>query len=130
MELITYRGEPAAVVVNCDLTVFAPELEARGWDDPVFRFVAAKCRLAMEIERGLAAGRYDDERAEGYARETLMAGDCFAALAALPDIYLAACFGVPAGAGPREACRARIGGARPRRRLPSCRSGRTSPRPD
>ena len=72
MELITYRGEPAAVVVNGDLTVFAPELEARGWDDPVFRFVAAMCRLAMEIELGLAAGRYDDERAEGYARDALM----------------------------------------------------------
>ena len=96
MELISYRGEPAAVVVNGDLTVFAPELEARGWDDPVFRFVAAKCRLAMELERGLIAGRYDDERAEGYARDALMERDCFAALAALPDAYLAACFGVPA----------------------------------
>ena len=95
MELISYRGEPAAVVVNGDLTVFAPELEARGWDDPVFRFVAAMCRLAMEIELGLENGPYDDERAEGYAREALMPTDCFAALAALPDAYLATCFGVP-----------------------------------
>lgn len=95
MELITYRGEPAAVVVNGDLTVFAPELEARGWDDPALRFVAAKCRLAMELELGLTAGRYDDERAEGYARDALMEADCFAALAALPDTYLAASFGVP-----------------------------------
>ena len=53
------------------------------------------CRLAMEIELGLAAGRYDDERAGDYARDALMEADCFAALAALPDPYLAACFGVP-----------------------------------
>jgi hypothetical protein len=68
VELISYRGEPAAVVVSGDLTVFAPELEARGWDDPVFRFVAAMCRLAMEIELGLEHGPY-----EGYAREALSA---------------------------------------------------------
>jgi hypothetical protein len=95
VELITYRGEPAAVVGNGELAVFVPELEARGWDDPAFRFVAAMCRLAMEIERGLVAGRYDDERAEGYARDALMQADCFAALAGVPDVYLAACFGVP-----------------------------------
>lgn len=95
MELITYRGEPAAVVVNGDLAVFAPALEARGLDDPLLRFVAVMCRLAMEIELGLVAGRYDDERAEGYAREALLPTDCFAALAALPDAYLAICFGVP-----------------------------------
>jgi hypothetical protein len=53
------------------------------------------CGLAMEIERGLECGRYDDERAEGHAREALMPTDCFAALAALPDTYLAVCFGVP-----------------------------------
>jgi hypothetical protein len=95
VELIRYRGEPAAVVVNGNLTLFAAELEARGSDDPVFRFVAAMCRLAMEIELGLERGPYDDERAEGYAREALMPTDCFAALAALPDAYLATCFGVP-----------------------------------
>jgi hypothetical protein len=29
--------------------------------------------------------RWDEERAEGYARDALMQEDCFAALAALPD---------------------------------------------
>jgi hypothetical protein len=95
VELIRYRGEPAAVVVNGDLTVFDPALEARGWDDPLLRFVAAMCGLAMEIELGLERGRYDDERGEGHAREALMPTDCFAALAALPAAYLATCFGVP-----------------------------------
>jgi hypothetical protein len=95
VELITHRDAPAAIVVNGDLTVFDPALEARGWDDPVVRFVAAMCRLAMEIELGLERGPYDDERAEGHAREALMPTDCIAALAALPDAYLATCFGVP-----------------------------------
>lgn len=95
MRLISYRGEPVALVVNGDLAVFEPELEARGPDDPLFRFAAAMCRLAMEIELGLLAGPYDEERAEGYARELLMGADGFGALAALPDTYLAACFGVP-----------------------------------
>jgi hypothetical protein len=95
MRWITYRGELVAVVVNGDLAVFSPVLEARGDEDPLFRFAAAMCQLAMEIERGLIPGPYDEERAEGYARDALMAADCFAALAALPDAYLAACFGVP-----------------------------------
>jgi hypothetical protein len=53
------------------------------------------CRLAMEIELALEPGPYSGERAEGYACEALMPTDCFAALAALPDAYLATCFGVP-----------------------------------
>jgi hypothetical protein len=93
--VISYRGRPAAVAVDRDLVVFDPALEARGWDDPVLRFVAAMSRLAMEIELGLMDGRYNDERAEGFARELLMGADCFAALATLPDAYLANCFGVP-----------------------------------
>jgi hypothetical protein len=50
----------------------------------------------MELELGQATGAYDEERAEGYARELLMPADCFASLAGLPDAYLVACFGVPA----------------------------------
>jgi hypothetical protein len=96
MRRITYRGERVALVVNGDLAVFEPELEARGPDDPLLRFAAAMCRLAMEIELGLVGEPYDEERAEGYAREALMDAECFAALAALPDVYLAVCFGVPA----------------------------------
>ena len=96
MRPITYRGELVALVVHGDLAVFSPVLEARGGEDPLFRFVAARCRLAMEIEGGLTAGPYDDERAEGHARDVLVPADCFAALAALPDPYLGACFGVPA----------------------------------
>ena len=87
MQWITYRGEHVALAVNGDLAVFHPELEARGWEDPVLRFAAAMCRFAMEIELGLEPGPYDDERAEGFAREVLMPADCFAALAALPDPY-------------------------------------------
>jgi len=63
MRLITYRGEPVALVVNGDLVLFDPRLEARGWDDPLLRFVAAMCRLAMQIQLGLASGPYDQERA-------------------------------------------------------------------
>jgi DNA-binding response OmpR family regulator len=92
------------VGVNGDLAVFEPGFEARGPDDPQFRFAAAMCRLATELELGLLGGRYDDERAEAYAREALMGADGFGALmgadgfgalAALPDAYLATCFGVP-----------------------------------
>jgi hypothetical protein len=96
MRPITYRGDLVALVVNGDLAVLSPVLEARGDEDPLFRFAAAMCRLAMEIERAVTTGPYDDRRAEGYARDALMPADCFAALAALPDAYLAACFGVPA----------------------------------
>jgi hypothetical protein len=96
MRRITYRGRVVALVVNGDLAVFSPQLEARGPDDPLFRFAAAMCRLAMELELGLETGPYDEERAEGYAREVLMPAECFAAIAALPDTYLAACFGVHA----------------------------------
>jgi hypothetical protein len=96
MRRIKYRRSVVALVVNGDLAAFRPELEARGPADPLFRFAAAMCRLAMELELGLESGRYDEERAQGYAREALMPEDCFAALAALPDAYLAACFGVPA----------------------------------
>jgi hypothetical protein len=63
MQLITYAGEGVALVVNGDLVVFAPDVEARGRDDPLFRFVAAICRLAMELELGIADGPYDEERA-------------------------------------------------------------------
>jgi hypothetical protein len=48
----------------------------------------------MELELGVAS-HYDDERAEACARDTLMGADCFAALATLPDLYLATCSGVP-----------------------------------
>jgi hypothetical protein len=95
MRRIIYRGRPVALVVHGDLAVFGADVEARGADDPLFRFAAAMCRLAMELELGLETGPYDEERAEGYAREALMPAGCFAALAALPDAYLAACFGVP-----------------------------------
>jgi hypothetical protein len=93
---ITYRGQAVALVVHGDLAVFSHEVEGRGPNDPLSRFVAAMCRLAMELELGLATGPYDEGRAEGYARDALMPVDYFAALAALPDAYLAVCFGVPA----------------------------------
>lgn len=96
MRRITYRGRPVALVVKGDLAVFSPEVEVRGPDDPLFRFAAAMCRLAMELELRVETGPYDEERAERYAREVLLPAECFAALAALPDAYLATCFGVPA----------------------------------
>lgn len=83
-------------MVNGDLAVFSPQVEARGPDDPLFRFAAAMCRLAMELELGVETGPYDEKRAEAYAREELMPAEYFAAIAALPDAYLATCFGVPA----------------------------------
>ena len=95
MRLIIYYGEPVALVVHGDLALLAPELEELGPDDPLHRFAAAMCRLAMELELGLAHGFYDEERAQGYARELLMSEQEFAALASLPDLYLATCFGVP-----------------------------------
>jgi hypothetical protein len=95
MQLVTYGGRPLALVVNGDLAVFDAELETHGFDDPLLRFVAAMCKLAMELERGLAEGNYDEERAQGYARELLMPEQEFAALGFLPDRYLATCFCVP-----------------------------------
>jgi hypothetical protein len=82
--------------VSGDLAVFDPALEARSFDDPLIRFATAMCRLAMEIELGVAEGRYAEERAQRYAGALLMPAVEFAALAALPDAYLAAAFGVPA----------------------------------
>jgi hypothetical protein len=93
---ITYRGQALALVVDGDLALFDPQLEARGFADPLLRFVAAMCQLAMELELSLEQGPYDDERAQGFARELLMPEGEFAALAWLPDPYLATCFGVPA----------------------------------
>jgi hypothetical protein len=107
MRRITYRGQLVALVVNGDLAVFSPEVEALAASEPLFRFAAAMCRLAMGLELGLDAGPYDEERAEAYARELLMPEDGFAALATLPDAYLAACFGVPADQVPER--RAELG---------------------
>jgi hypothetical protein len=45
------------LVVGGDLALLDPELEALGFGDPLLRFPAAMCRLAMEIERGVAEGR-------------------------------------------------------------------------
>jgi hypothetical protein len=53
---------------------------------------------------------YDDGRADGFAREVLMPAHCFAALAALPDAYLAACFGVPAEQVPTRRAELRLAG--------------------
>lgn len=39
-------------MLHGDRTVFHPELEMRGFDDPVLRFVAAMCKVAIEVERG------------------------------------------------------------------------------
>jgi hypothetical protein len=94
MQLIRYRG--VAIVFDGDCASFVPIVEARGFDDPLLRFAAAMCRFAMEIEQGLERGPYTNRRAEAYARGSLIAAEGFAALAALPDAYLAACFGVPA----------------------------------
>jgi hypothetical protein len=95
VQAIRYQGRPVALVADGDRAVFDPQLEARGLADPLLRFAAAMCRLAMEIELGLEPGPYSDERAAGYAREGLMPEGEYAALAWLPDAYLAARFGVP-----------------------------------
>jgi hypothetical protein len=96
MQAIRYQGRPVALVVGGDLAIFDARLEARGTHDPLLRFAATMCRLAMEIELGLEPGTYSDERAERYARERLMPDGEYGALASLPDAYLAARFGVPA----------------------------------
>jgi hypothetical protein len=57
VQLITYAGLPVALVVSGDRALPDPELEARGFGDPLLRFAAAMCRPAMEIEPGLAEGR-------------------------------------------------------------------------
>jgi hypothetical protein len=79
-----------------DLAIFDARLAACGPHDPLLRFAAAMCRLAMEIELGLEPGPYSDGQAERYARERLMPDGDYCALASLPDAYLAARFGVPA----------------------------------
>jgi len=68
MRAIRYAGAPVAVVVNGDLAVLAPALDVLGPEDALHRFVGAMCRLAMELELGIAQGAYEDERAEGYSR--------------------------------------------------------------
>jgi hypothetical protein len=54
MHLVTYSGEAVALVVNGELAIFDPELEIRGFSDPLLRFVASMCKLAMELELGPA----------------------------------------------------------------------------
>jgi hypothetical protein len=95
VRLITYRAEAVALVVHGNLALFATAVEELGADDPLHRFTAAMCRLAMELELGLAGGVYEEQRAQAYARELLMPEGEFAALAWLPDPYPATCFGVP-----------------------------------
>jgi hypothetical protein len=62
IQLVTYGSRPLALVVDGDLAVFDAALETHGCDDPLQRFVAAMCKLAMELERGLAQGRTTSER--------------------------------------------------------------------
>jgi hypothetical protein len=92
VQLISYRGRPVAVVVNGDLAVIDPRLD-RG--DPLWRFTAAMCRLAMEIELGIAAAPYEDSRAERYARELLIPAERLGSLSARVPEQIAARFGVP-----------------------------------
>ena len=62
MRLITHAGVAVALVVNGDLALFDAELDERGFYDPLVRFTAAMCRLAMGIELGVADGRYAEAR--------------------------------------------------------------------
>ena len=96
LQLITYAGQAVALVVSGELALLDPELEALGFGDPLLRFAAAMCRLAMEIELGLPEDRHGEERAQRYARVLLIPAGEFAPLASLPDGYLATAFGVPA----------------------------------
>jgi hypothetical protein len=43
MRAIYYRDESVALVVNSELALFVPELEARGFADPLLRIAAAIC---------------------------------------------------------------------------------------
>jgi hypothetical protein len=81
MQLIAYRGEQVTAVVNGDLAVMAPTIEALGADDPLGRFVAAMCRFAMELELGIASGAYSQRRGglrpgAAHARRAVSARRC------------------------------------------------------
>ena len=53
------------------------------------------CRLAMELELGLATGAYEQTRAEAYARDLLMPAEMFRLVEASVDGELAELFSVP-----------------------------------
>jgi hypothetical protein len=95
MQLITYRSEPVAIVMHGDLAVLAPYIGALRLNAPVRRFVTAMCRLAMELELGLASGGYEQTRAEAHARALLMPATMFRLVEASADCELAELFCVP-----------------------------------
>ena len=80
----------------------------------------------MGLELRVESGPYDEERAAAYARELLMPTDCFTALAALPDLYLGSCFGVPAEQVPARRAELALALAPGRRLPPRLSRGRTT----
>jgi hypothetical protein len=81
--------------------------------------VPAAKALAMEIELGLERGPYDDERAEGHAREALLPTDWLFGAGGTTGRVPGDLLRRSARAGPRQACRTGLRRARRRRGLPA-----------
>lgn len=92
MDLITYEGEPVAVVRagRAYLT-----LAAEHGDWAVRAFVLAMAACALDPARIADGDPFDQAEAEFIARWLLMPNAQFARLARLPDSRLADLFGVP-----------------------------------
>jgi hypothetical protein len=94
MRIVFYRDRPAALVTD-EAARLLPEIENLEPFDRVRRFVCALCVIAMEHERGVLGGRFDQGRVERLARAHLMPADQFACATDLDDEDLALLFDVP-----------------------------------
>ncbi len=96
MSLVSYQGEIVAVA-GATRAYLVPQLEERGSDDPVVRFVLAMCLYAGRLKKGDAPVAFSDERAEYFARSLLIDDDEFKHLDAnrFDDRLLAGHFNVP-----------------------------------
>ncbi len=92
--LVTYQGQPAAVVTPQRIHL-APPFEALPVGDPVLRFVAFMALYARDVETGEQPGPYTNDRAELFARCALIDPAELWTHSDRADTELAEHFGVP-----------------------------------
>ena len=71
---ITYRGHTVCACTP-NRVFFSDDLETRGPEDPLKRFVCAMCLYAGDVFAGEVPGPYSDEDARVYARAVLIPGE-------------------------------------------------------
>ena len=97
MNVITYEGRPAAVLVADRICLLGP-IAALEVDHPVRRWVVCKAFFAQDVAEGLIRPPITEARAEHFARSALIPDADFLALEDEADAVLAEWFNVPLAA--------------------------------